>query len=205
MHRRSMVLLSCALAALFLALGSETAQAQNVLMNSAETINRGNFKISAFPTVLLGQDGGDSNWGVVSRFGYGFTDRFDMEGKVGFFDGIKMYGLDAEAWVVKGHPIDASVSLGVHKLSLDGPDSSAIDTALLLSGHVTRNLELYGGLNVSFESLDDVPDSDFTRVYAVPGLEYRVSHQVDLLAEFGISLNDDSPNYLSFGVAIYFR
>src|SRR5262245_40044098 len=108
MQRRS--ILSSSLAALVLALGAQTAQAQNVLMTPAETINTGNFKISAFPTVLLGEDGADSNWGVVSRFGYGFTNWFDMEGKVGFFDGINMYGLDAEAWVVKHRPLDVSVS-----------------------------------------------------------------------------------------------
>jgi hypothetical protein len=206
MVRRSTVLLSFSLVALALALGGEPAQAQNVLMNSAETINKGNFKIAAFPTILFGEDGADNQTGVAGRFGYGFTPRFDIEGKVAFFEGLKLYGLDAEAWLVKGRPLDVSAALGLHKTDLDGPvDSSAIDVSLLGSGHVSHNLELYGGLNLSFESLDDVPDSDFTRAYIVPGIEYKINDQLDLLAEFGLGLNDDSPNYVSVGLALYIR
>jgi Outer membrane protein beta-barrel domain len=184
------------------------AQAQNVLMNSAETINPGNFKIAAFPTLLFGKevDGveGEDEFGIAGRFGYGFTDRFDMEGKVAFFDGVQLYGLDAEVWLLKG-PADVSVSLGAHKTSFDGGDSSAIDTALLVSGHVAEKLELYGGVNVSFESIDDVDDSDFTRAYVVPGIEYKLHNDLDLVAEFGIGLNDDSPHYVSAGLAFYIR
>jgi hypothetical protein len=184
------------------------AQAQNVLMNSAETINRGNFKIAAFPTILFGKDvdgvDGENETGIAGRFGYGFTDRFDMEGKVAFFDGVTLYGLDAEFWLLKG-PADVSVSLGAHKTSTDLGDSSAIDTALLVSGNIGDKLEAYGGLNVSFESLDDVDDSSFTRAYLVPGIEYKLSQDLDLVAEFGIGLNDDSPHYVSAGLAFYIR
>jgi hypothetical protein len=201
MLRRSLLPLVASL--LFLAAGP--ARAQNVLMNSAETINKGNFKIAAFPTVLFGEDGADNEFGVAGRFGYGFTDNFDIEGKVAFFDGLQLYGLDAELWIVKHQPVDVSVSLGAHITDLPDFNSSAIDTALLASGHVSDNLELYGGLNVSFESLDDVPDSDFKRVYLVPGLEYKIHDDLDLVAEFGIGLNDSSPNYLSAGLAYYFR
>jgi Outer membrane protein beta-barrel domain len=182
-----------------------SAQAQNVLMNSAETINKGNFKIAAFPTLLFGEDDADNEFGVAGRFGYGFTDRFDIEGKLAFFDGLQLYGLDAEYWVVKNRPVDVSVALGAHITDFEGGDSSAIDTSLLASGHVSDNLELYGGLNVSFESIDDVPDSSFERVYLVPGLEYKIHDDLDLVAEFGIGLNDDSPNYVSAGLAFYIR
>lgn len=205
MARRSAVLLPFSLLVL-MALGAPSAQAQNILMNSAETINKGNFKIGVFPTVLLGKDGADNNWGAFGRFGYGFTPRFDIEAKLALFDDFKIYGLDAEAWLVRESPFDLSVSLGLHKADSDtGADSSAIDTALLVSDHVTSRLELYGGLSLSFESLDDVPNSDFTRAYVVPGLEYKMSDQLDLVAEVGVGLNDDSPNYVSFGLALYLR
>jgi hypothetical protein len=204
MARRRLAVLSFSF--LMLMALAPSAQAQNILMNSAETINKGNFKIGVFPTVLLGEDGADNNWGAFGRFGYGFTPRFDVEAKLGLFDDLKIYGLDAEYWVVRESPLDVSVSLGLHKADSDfGADSTAIDTALLVSDHVTSRLELYGGLSVSFESLDDVPDSDFTRAYVVPGLEYKVSDQLDLVAEVGVGLNDDSPNYVSFGLALYLR
>jgi hypothetical protein len=203
--RRAMVLLSFSCVALFLAWGGQPVQAQNFLMNSAETINKGNFKIAAFPTVLLGEDGADSNWGVGGRFGYGFTERFDMEAKLAVFDNLKIYGLDAEFWLLRDE-VDVSTSIGLHRADVDGGfDSSAVDLSVLASGHLTPRLELYGGLNVSFESLDDVDDSDFTRTHLVPGIEYKISDNVDLLAEFGLGLNDDSPNYASFGLAFYLR
>ena len=189
----------------FMAGAGREASAQNFLMNSAETINRGNFKISLFPTVLFGEDNADDNWGVGSRFGYGFTDSFDVEGKVAVFDGLTIYGADAELWLLKG-PVDFSMQLGGHfATGGDITDSKALDIAALASGNVSRKLELYGGLAVSFESLDDVPDSGFTRAYFVPGLEYKLAKDLDLLAEFGVGLNDDSPNYFSFGLALYIR
>jgi len=182
-----------------------TALAQNFLMNSAETINRKNFKISLFPVGLFGKNDAANNWGGGARFGYGFTDNFDAEGKVAFFDGLTLYGLDAELWLVKGE-VDFSVTLGAHGAAVDGGnDSKALDLAALVSGNVARKLELYGGFNVSFESLNDVPDSSFTRVHLVPGLEYRLAEDLDLVAEFGIGLNDDSPHYLAFGVSLYLR
>jgi hypothetical protein len=197
--------LSLAALALVCCAAPEPASAQNFLMNSAETINRGNLKIALFPAVLFGENDADSQWGVGSRFGYGFTNSFDVEGKLAFFDGFKLYGLDGEFWLLKGD-VDFSIQAGGHWASVDdGFDSKALDLAGLLSGRVADKLELYGGLSVSFESLDDVPDSDFTRLYAVPGLEYKVSENLDLVAEFGVGLNDDSPNYLAFGLAFYFR
>lgn len=181
------------------------ANAQNVLMNSAETINPGNFKIAAFPTILFGKDDADNETGVAGRFGYGFTDRFDMEGKVAFFDGVKLYGLDAEYWLRKA-PLNVSVALGAHKTSIDGGfDTSAIDTSLVASGKVGDKLEAYAGLNLSFESVDDIDDSSFTRAYVVPGIEYKIHDDLDLVAEFGVGLNDDSPHYLSAGLAFYIR
>jgi hypothetical protein len=193
------------LAAGLVVLGALPARAQNFLLNSAETINEGNFKLSAFPTVLLGEDGAEDTWGVFSRIGYGFTDNFDVEAKLAFFDTFKVYGADAELWLAKGLT-DVSVALGAHKSDVDfGFDSTAIDTSLLVSRRVADRLDLYGGLSLSFESLDDVDDSDFTRAYVVPGIEYKIGEQIDLLAEVGVGLNDDSPNYVSAGLAFYLR
>ena len=197
--------LSLAALALLCCAAPEPAIAQNFLMNSAETINRKNFKIALFPVALFGRNDASDSWGVGSRFGYGFTDNFDVEGKVAFFDGVTLYGLDAELWLVKGD-VDFSVQLGGHGASVDnGNDSKALDLSAIVSGNVADRLELYGGASLSFESLDDVPDSGFTRAYLVPGLEYKLSEQLDLVAEFGIGLNDDSPHYLGFGLAFYFR
>lgn len=193
------------LLAAVLALHAGTAHAQNFLMNSGETINKGNFKLCAFPTVLLGEEGADNNWGVASRLGYGLTPSFDVEVKLAKFDGFNMYGADAEYWVAKGRT-DVSLSAGLHKSDFDGPGSStAIDTAVIASRSVADKLEAYLGGSLSFESIDDVDDSGFKRFYVVPGIEYRLGKDVDLLAEFGLGLTDESPNYFSFGAAYYVR
>jgi hypothetical protein len=181
-------------------------QAQNFLMNSAETINQGNFKISGFPTALLGEDGADNEWGVATRLGYGFTRSLDVEAKAAFFDGLKLLGADAEYWVVKGKT-DVSLAAGLHKADFEGEgaDSTAFDFAAIASRKVASRLEAYLGGSLSLESVDDAEDSSFTRFYVVPGVEYRLAKDVDLLAEVGIGVNDDSPNYLSFGVSYYVR
>lgn len=188
-----------------LLLHAATADAQNFLMNSAETINKGNFKLCGFPTVLLGEDGAEKEWGLASRLGYGFTPSFDVEVKLAKFDALKMYGADAEWWLLKGKT-DVSLSAGGHKSSFDGGGgSTAIDTALVASRSVAKSLEAYVGGSLSFESIDDVDDSSFKRFYVAPGVEYKLGKDVDLLAEFGLGLNDDSPNYFSFGAAYYIR
>jgi hypothetical protein len=42
-------------------------------------------------------------------------------------------------------------------------------------------------------------------VHLTPGIEYRLSNDLDFLAEIGIGLTDASANYLTAGLAYYFR
>jgi hypothetical protein len=189
-------------AAMFLA--AVDVSAQDVLMNSAETIKKGNFKVAVFPTVLLGKNGSDSKFGVAGRAGFGITSRFDIEAKAAFFKDLNYFGVDVEYWFVRGRSFNVSVALGGHMTNVPGAgDSSGIDTALLCSTSPSNNLELYGGLRFAFNSLKN-SDYNFTLVHIVPGLEYRISAALDFLAEFGFALNDNSRNYASVGLAFYF-
>jgi hypothetical protein len=183
-----------------------SAWAQNVLMNSAETINKGNFKLAAFPTALLGEGDADNEWGIAGRAGLGLTRSVDVEGKLAVFDGLTFYGGDVEAWIVRNpNGINGSISVGVHRSDYESRrDIFGIDTAMILSVYLTHTVEFYGGVQLGFESVDDT-DQDFTRAHAVPGIEIRLSDQLDLLAEYGISLNDNSPDYVSLGLAMYFQ
>lgn len=184
--------------------------AQDFLLNSAETITPKTLKITGFPALLMGDGdlGEDDSWGFGARVGYGITASFDIEAKASFFDGLNQYGADAEYWLLKGDT-DLSVAGGFRLTDADfGADATAIDTSLILSRTLADKLEPYVGFAVSFESLDDLPedvDSDFRRVYLVPGAEYRVRPNVNLVAEFGIGLNDNSADYLAFGVSFYVR
>ena len=200
-------MLRSVMAALWLAmLLPVSAAAQDFgVMNSAETINRGNFKIMVNPLVVFGDDGEDDEVGLALVGGYGFTDRVDAEAKVSFFDDLTFIGGDVEIWVVNDAPVDVSVIGGFHVALVDeGDDAKGLDFTFLASGHVTPRLELYGGLDIARNSFDDSDDS-FTSVHLVPGIEYAISQDIDFVAEVGLALNDRSRHYLSGGIAFYIR
>ena len=173
-------------------------------MNSAETINKGNFKLMANPIVVFGKDGSDSETGIAVMGGYGFGRRFDVEVKASFFDHRKYFGADAEYWLVNTGPVNVSVIGGFHILDPEGDnDAKGPDLTLLASGTVADKLELYGALDFSRNSFDN--DVSTKTWHLVPGFEYRVSRQVDLVGEFGIALNDHARHYASVGLAFYTR
>ena len=192
-------------AAMFLVAAVAEVSAQDVLMNSAETINQGNFKLALFPTMLLRKNDSDSAWGIAGRIGYGLAPRFDIEAKAGIFQGLNYFGVEAEYWLLKGRNVNFSVALGAHMLDWkDGADSSGIDTSLLFSTRPAERLELYGGLKLAFDSVKN-SDQNLIRAHFVPGLEYAISADLDFLAEFGIGLNGNSRSYVSVGLALYLR
>jgi hypothetical protein len=180
-------------------------QAQGFLMNSAETIDKGNFKVAAFPILLFGKNGADNEIGFGARAGFGLTSRFDVEAFASLFDGAKQFGADAELWLVKGGGLDASVTAGAHRLDGEGGfDLTGFDGAATLGTHLGSKFEPYVGLKLSFESVAH-GGGDFTRLHVVPGFEYRLSKNLDIVAELGLGLNDDSTSYASAGLALYLR
>ena len=173
------------------------------VMESAETINKGNFKIRGNPMIVFGKDA-DQTTGVALAGGYGFTPRFDMEGQLGIYDGLTFFGANAEYWLVKDRKLDFSVAGGLHGRSGDRTfDAWGIDLTFLGSKHLSTNFELYGGLDISFENVDD--GEDFQTVHLTPGVEFRLARDLDLVGEFGIGLNDNSRHYFAIGLAYYIR
>ncbi len=190
-----------------------TAQYFGVL-KSAETMDRGTFKLVVAPIMVFGKDGADNEFGVTARGGYAFTDKFDAEAKLGFFENGTFVGADGEYWIFRGteknSSIDFSLTGGIHWMfgSDNGFDTMGLDVTPQLSAHVTDNLELCGALNASFMSIQDAPsgvDDSYTRLHLVPGIEYRLSDTLDLVAEFGIGINDYSSNYVGAGITYYGR
>ena len=95
------------------------AAAQNFgVLQSAETMDPGVYKLMVAPIVTLDKDGAGGEFGVAARGGYGFTDRFDAEAKLGFFENSTYVGADGEFWILKGKEKDAgldfSLTGGVH-------------------------------------------------------------------------------------------
>jgi hypothetical protein len=184
------------------------------VLQSAETMDRGSFKLMAAPIMAFGKNGADDEFGIAARGGYGFTDRFDAEAKLGFFENSTFVGADGEFWLLKGKEKDAgldfSLAGGVHWIfgSSGYSDIMGFEVTPLLSGHLSKSLELCAALDTSFESVKDAPplvDDSFTRVHLVPGIEYRLSDAADLVGEIGIGLNDNSYTYAGVGVAFYLR
>jgi hypothetical protein len=197
--QRSILLLACVL------LLPAAAAAQDFgIVESAETINKGNFKIRVNPLVIFGKNGEDARFGVAALAGYGLTSRVDIEGGAAFFDGVTFIGANAEFWLVKESPCDISIAGGLHRRSGDQTaDLTGIDLTFLASGHVSPRFEIYGGFDLAFEGVGDA--GDFKTVHLVPGFEYRISDRIDLVAEGGFALNDAARHYLTGGLAFYWR
>lgn len=192
-----------AIAALGLVLPVAASAQDFGVMNSAETINKGNFKLMANPIVIFGKNGGDNETGVAVMGGYGFGPRFDVEAKVSFFDNLTFFGADAEYWLVNNKPVNVSLIGGFHVADSDfGDDPKGLDFTALASGFIANNLELYGGLDFSRNSFDD-DRFNYSTWHIVPGIEYAISPQLDFVAEVGLGLNDAAHHYFSIGLAFY--
>jgi len=206
--------LSVLVAGLGLCLGLPAAAQHIGVLQSAETNERGTFKLMGAPIMAFGKDGADDEFGFVARGGYGFTDNFDAELKLGFFENGTFVGADGELWILKGKEkdagLDGSLTAGVHWFlgNDENFDTIGFELTPTLSGHVSKKLELCGSLDASFESISDAPagvDDSFTVLHLVPGIEYRLSDSLDLVGEVGIGLNDDSSTYAGIGLAFYLR
>lgn len=200
---------SLAVAVAFVLLGASAGAAQDFgVMESAEIIQRGNLKFTGYPVFVLGDGGAGDNWGVVLRGGYGFTDRLDGELGVALYDGATLFGGNLEIALLRARRmvggVDLSARGGAHLVRGDAADATGLDLAALLSTRVTPNLELVGSLDFNRNFYEE-PVQDVSTLHLVPGVEYRLGRHLDLLAEFGVGLNEDAANYLSAGLALYFR
>src|SRR5688500_2679156 len=97
--------ISFVMLAAFAAFSSMAAAQDFGVVESAETIDRGNFKLRVNPIMLFGDDevgDGDSEVGFAGSAGYGFTDKLDVEAKLAVYDFATLVGADVEFWLMKG-------------------------------------------------------------------------------------------------------
>ena len=175
------------------------------VMESAETINKGNFKLKGYPMFILGD--GDTQSGIVAGVGYGFSKTFDFEANFARYKDVTFVGANVEYWLIKGkQPIDLSASVGFHVANSDFGDQTGVDVTVIASHAATKKLDVYAALAMAFNKYrDSFPNNSYTQAHLVPGVEYKVHPDLDLLAEFGVALNDRGNNYVSFGLAYYVR
>ena len=144
---------------------------------------------------------------LLEAAGYGFTDSFDAEVKFALYDGVTVIGGDFEFWLVKNpHPVDLSLSAGFHFSNSDFSDQTGVDATIIGSHAVTPKLDIYAALDLAFNRYKDAfPDRNYTQVHLVPGIEYKIHPNLDLVAEVGIALNNNGNHYISGGIAYYLR
>jgi len=199
------IILSLVIIVCLLGFAAEVAGMTDVLMNSAETITPGNFKLGVFPFALLSKHGSGSDFGVAGRAGLGLTRNVDVEVKGGFMENVSYFGADIEFWFLKGRNINASAAVGGHMIhAKTGADSYGVDAAFMASTAPVRNMEVYGAVKFAFDSVKD-SNQNHTLIHIVPGFEYRISRTIDFLAEIGIALSDSARSYVSAGLAFYSR
>ena len=104
----------------------------------------------------------------------------------------------------KGRGLDFSAAGGLHWRRGDRTaDIWGIDLTFLASKHLAPKFELYGGIDFGFEKVEN--SGSYQTVHLAPGIEYRLSPDLDLVSEFGIGLNRDSRHYFAIGLAFYVR
>jgi hypothetical protein len=193
------------IAAILAVLPAMAAAQEDGVLNSAETINPGNFKLMVHPMLLFGDAIPDTDAGVTLRVGYGLMNNADVEGKFTFYDEVMFFAADGEVWLRRGPPFDFSLGGGFHYARTDrSPDFKGFDITAIVSRHLLPRLELYGALDTAFNWYNESA-GDFRTFHIVPGIEYAVADDIDLLVEVGVGLNDRAAHYLSGGLAFYLR
>ena len=192
--------------ALSLAASAVPAHAQSFLQGSPETIWYGNVRLEGAPAQMFARTGGPDRTGAAFRLGYGIAENFDLEAKSAFFDGVSLVGGDGHFRFYDRRDTLATFTVGGHHAFVSNAlDSTALDLAASLGHWFSPRLQVYGGAAYSLERLNDVPentDRTFSRWYVVPGLRVGLADRVDLLVEGGVGLNDDSPHYITAGLAL---
>lgn len=205
-----------ALAGSLLALCGSAGAADFAMMETAEPITPGEFKLSGAP-VVLDRRGADNDAGFVAGIGYGAAPDVDLEAQIASYDDGTWLGGDAEwtAWRARG--MSFSIGGGLHGADLDGGGSAAgVDGMLIFSYAPIQRLAVSAALDAAYDDVNNrgagVPagarfatDGQYERYYVVPGVGYRLMRNLELLAEVGLGLNRDSDDYFSGGMSWYFR
>lgn len=183
------------------------------VMETADVVRRGDFKFIAFPLAVRDGPRREHDSGVNVGLGYGLGAGLDAELQVGVYDDFTFFGADLEWSYRADRPLELSIGGGAHKVDSDFGHPWGVDVAHIVSytPAAIPALRLIGSLDAAFEYTDPVyaaaigaEHEDYWAVYAVPGVQYRFTRDVDLIGEVGVGLNDDSYDYVAAGISFYF-
>jgi hypothetical protein len=200
-----------------LALCGSASAAEFAMMETAQRINEGTFKLSGFPVVIDREDADTTETGFAVGLGYGLPYNLDVEGQVAGYDDGVYAGADLEWNAWRNNRMAFSIGGGVHGADLEDSGSAVgVDGTLIFSYNPIERLALSAALDAAYDDVNDrdagVPadarfptDGQYETYYAVPGISYLLTRNIDLLAEVGVGLNGDADDYVSAGASWYFR
>jgi len=187
------------------------------VMESAEAIEPRTFKLTGFPMLVDKSVHGDD--AIALSLGYGLANDMDVEAQLAVIDRATVYGADLEwnAWTAGR--MRFSIGGGLHGADLEaGARAVGADATAIFTYTPIERLDLNAALDAAVDDVNvresaALPPSDlrftedgrYDTYYFVPGVEYQVTRNLDVLAEGGLGLNDESDDYVSAGLAWYFR
>jgi hypothetical protein len=187
------------------------------VMETAEPIEPRAFKLTGFPLLVDRSRNGDDAFALA--VGYGLGNNMDVEAQVAYIDRATLFGADLEwnAWTAERTRF--SIGGGLHGADMeDGASAMGADATAILTYTPIARLDVNAAFDAALDSVNvresaALPPADtrfsedgrYDTYYLVPGLEYQLTHNLDLLAEVGVGLNGESEDYLSAGLSWYFR
>jgi hypothetical protein len=207
-----------ALAGSLLAVCGSAGAAEFAMMETAERIAQGSFKLSGFPVVVDRDRTAGNDAGFVVGLGYGLPYNLDLEGQVASYDDGTFLGADMEWNAWRRGPLAFSIGSGTHGADLEGNGYAlGVDGTMIFSYNPMHRLALSAALDGSYDDVNNrdagaaVADSRFPTdgqyetYHAVHGIGYLLTRNIDVLAEVGLGLNGESDDYVSAGMSWYFR
>lgn len=187
------------------------------VMETAEPIEPGAFKLTGFPMLVDKSRHGDD--ALALAVGYGLPNAMDVEAQVAVIDRATLYGADLEwnAWTADR--LRFSIGGGLHGADLEqGARAVGADATAIFTYTPVPRLDVNAALDAAVDDvnvresaaaapadLHFTEDGRYDTYYFVPGLEFQATHNLDVLAELGVGLNGESDDYFSAGLSWYFR
>ena len=184
------------------------------VMETADVVTPGEFKVIAFPLAVRDSPRRAQNAGVTLGAGYGLLRDVDVELQVSAYGDITYVGADAEHTYGTFHAADLSISGGAHYADADFGDAWGVDLTHIASYTVPAapRLKFTAALDLAYEVADQgfaaaiaASGDRYWTAYAAPGVQYRITRNFDVIGEVGFGLNGDSREYAAVGLSYYFR
>ncbi len=211
------------LAGSLLAVCGSAGAAEFAMMETADHVADGTFKLSGFP-VMVDRDGARDDVGLAVGIGYGLPPQrldvprnLDVEAQLASYDDGTFIGADLEWTAWREGRLAFSLGGGLHGADLDaGGRATGVDGTAIMSYRPLPRLELSAAFDAAYDDVNGrdgavdpgsrfPTDGHYETYYAVPGASYQLTRNIDLFGEVGLGLNGDSDDYVAAGLSWYFR